>query len=173
MFRKILNWFLGSGGSSVQRTDLLKEIEAAEEAELEGALSKVVELRETPIKKKKKAKAKTAKKPTKTKKKVKKAVKKTAKNLKKKPTKKLIKKKIVKKATKKPAKKTTKKAVKPKAKKTKKDEVVAYLKPRKTPATMGDIAKKVGITTQTARRYLYYLKKEGTVVKKGDGWVKK
>ena len=58
-----------------------------------------------------------------------------------------------------------------KAGKTKKEMVVSYLKRRKKPATVEEVASKVGITIQTARRYLYYLAKEGKVEKKGKGWV--
>ncbi len=78
-----------------------------------------------------------------------------------------------KKRAKKPAaKKRARKPAKA-AKTTKKDEVLKLLSRRKKPAKLEDIAEKVGVTTQTARRYLYYLKKEGKVDKKGDGWVKK
>ncbi len=62
---------------------------------------------------------------------------------------------------------------KPKAKKTKKEMVVSYLKRRKNPAKVEDIAKRVGATVQTTRRYLYYLAREGKVEKKDKGWVAK
>ena len=86
----------------------------------------------------------------------------------KKPSKKARRKTTAKKKVKAPVKKT-----KAKAKTTKKDEVMKLLSRRKTPIKTEDVAKKAGITLQTARRYLYYLKKEGKVVRKGDGWVKK
>ena len=72
-------------------------------------------------------------------------------------------------------KRTTKRktTTKKKGKTTKKDEVLKLLSRRKNPIKLEDVAKRVGVTTQTARRYLYYLKKEGKVDKKGDGWVKK
>ena len=54
---------------------------------------------------------------------------------------------------------------------TKKDEVTKYLKGRKSPAKISDIAKKLGFTEQTERRYTYYLKKSGKVKEKDKGWV--
>lgn len=60
-----------------------------------------------------------------------------------------------------------------KKRKTKKDLIVEYLKGRKTPAKVEEIAEKVGATVQTTRRYLYYLAKEGKVERKGEGWVAK
>jgi len=83
-------------------------------------------------------------------------------------------KKIEKKKVKKKERKTGKKRAKKSAeKKTRKDMIVEYLKKRKKPASIEEIAKKVGATEKTARRYLYYLKNEGKVEKKGKGWVAK
>lgn len=79
-----------------------------------------------------------------------------------KPKKKAKKKKIKKRKSKK-AKKRKKKA-KSKSPSTK-DQIVAYVKKRKTPVTPKQVAKKVGIAKSTARKYLYSLQKSGRVKK--------
>lgn len=78
---------------------------------------------------------------------------------------------------KKKTRKTVKKKIEKKGRKrkgekrTKREMIVEYLKKRKKPAKIEDIAKKVGATVQTTRRYLYYLAKEGKVRKVKEGWV--
>lgn len=150
MLSKIIDWLLGTGRRKrPRREEMLKEIEIAE-----------MELREElaagPEKKPTRRRAAKKKAPTPRKKAGKAAGKKTAKR------------KASKKATKKkPKKKAVKKAA------TKKDEVFKYLKGRKSPAKISTIAKKAGVTEQTARRYLYYLRKSGKVKRESDGWVSK
>ena len=101
------------------------------------------------------------------------AVKKTTKPaVKKKPVKKKVVKKTVKKKTVKKAKPITKKKT-AKSQGTKKDALVEYLSKRKKPASIEDVAKKVGVTPMTARRYLYYLAREKKVKKTKDGWMVK
>lgn len=95
------------------------------------------------------------------------AAKKTADVNKKPVKKKTVKTKTVKKAKPKPKAKTTK------SQGTKKDALVKYLSKRKKPASIEDVAKKVGVTPMTARRYLYYLAKEKKVKKTKDGWMVK
>ncbi|MBR9679443.1 MAG: DeoR family transcriptional regulator [Candidatus Altiarchaeota archaeon] len=85
--------------------------------------------------------------------------------------KKSVKKKIVKRPVKKKSLKTKKKPVKTQG--TKKDALVKYLSKRKKPASIEDVARKVGVTPMTARRYLYYLAKEKKVKKTKNGWVVK
>ncbi|MBR9680598.1 MAG: HTH domain-containing protein [Candidatus Altiarchaeota archaeon] len=184
MLKKMLNWILGV--EETDRTDMLEEIGRAEKAEVDTALQEVVTLKELPLTKpvrksreagKSAVKKKVKRKPATKKKVVKKKVtkKKTTKKLVKKKVvkKKPLKKKVVKKKTKKPVKKKTTKKTKVGAKITKKESVVKFLKTSKAPKSMDAIAKKVGITTQTARRYLFYLKKEGKVNTKNNGWVSK
>jgi DNA-binding transcriptional ArsR family regulator len=147
MLKKIKEWLFGP---SEKEDDMLKGLEQTEEFDIRKELKQVVELEGIPPRraakpKKSKPKRKPAKKKAKPKKKSK--AKKKAK----------------------PKKKASKKS----GKKTKREQVVSFLKSRKSPASIGDVAKKVGITQSTARRYLYYLKKEGKADKKGKGWVKK
>ena len=79
------------------------------------------------------------------------------------------KKRVVKK---KPAKKRATRTV-TKRKGTKKDALLKALSRRKKPAKIEDLAKAAGVTPMTARRYLYYLAKEGKVKKTKEGWLVK
>lgn len=166
MFGKILDWLFGSKGKKKSPKDVAGGLEGAGDYDIRRELEEVMELEDRPQKVKEKKekpgkkekdreednkKGKGAKKKSKTKKKKTKPNKKPKKKSKKKPKKK--------------SKGGKKK------KKTKKEQIVPYLKSRKSPATKKDVAEAVGVTEGTARRYLYYLKKDGKVDKTDDGWV--